>query len=182
MFINNIERGSFIVKRNEPCSLLPINRPHAIFEPGAGLMEVTVFKPTITLLLWLLAFFFAMANGILGLMVWSPLLGDYGNHLIKSLFAGLFFFFVLGWWHARLTRGAKALKAAWLTASIWLIATIVIELVLEVVMRGKSITEAISVNIRSYYFWEGQLWPIVLLLLFFGPVYWAWKLDKESTS
>lgn len=136
-----------------------------------------MFKIWLTLSLWFLCLVFAMTNGVVGLLLWQPWFGEYGNHLAKCFIGVLFFFFVLGWLHARFTKGPQAMKAAWLTAWIWLIMTVCVEFLLEIVLRGKTLAEAIESNIHAYYFWQGQLWPLVLLVLFASPIFWAWKMS-----
>jgi hypothetical protein len=140
--------------------------------------EIAMFRALVTLGLWLAGLAFAILNGLVGAMLWEPLFGSYGNHVAKTIIAILFFFFVLGKWHARLTSGPRAMQAAWYTAIIWLVLTAAVEIPLSLWVRGLDWSETIRVATEAYYIWEGQLWILVLLALVTGPVYWAGKLNS----
>lgn len=139
-----------------------------------------MFKWKLTLGLWLVGFVFAMLNGIFGALVVEPNYGPQANHIAKTAFAVLFFFLIIGWTHARFTQGPRPMRAAVLSGSIWVVATALIEIPLSLFLRGWTWQQTINKTLRSYEIWNGQLWILVLLALFIGPVFWAWYLQKNQ--
>lgn len=139
-----------------------------------------MFKPKITLGLWLVGLAFAFLNGAFGALVILPNFGPEANHIVKAAIGVPFLFLLLGWWHAHLTRGPDAVSAGVKTGSIWLVITALVEIPITLFVRGLSWSETMDAVARSYYIWEGQLWPLVLLALFLGPICWAYWLRNRQ--
>ena len=127
-----------------------------------------MFKPVLIFGLWILGMAFAVANGFVGNLLIMPTAGEYAGHAYKSVLAVAFIFFI-GWLHAGSTRGAAAMRSAWIAGGTWLALTMTFEFLAGHYIFGNSWEKLFA----DYQIWRGRLWLLVLAALFFGPVIMA---------
>ena len=124
--------------------------------------------------LWLLAMFFAIANGTIGRFIVEPVFGEYPSHVYKSVL-GVAFVLFISWLHARATRGRGAQRAAWAAGLIWLALTVAFEFLAGHYLFGNPWDRLFA----DYRIWEGRLWSLMLLAILIGPALMAWLLRRR---
>ncbi len=127
---------------------------------------------TIAFGMWLGMAVIAIANGYIGNTYVTPRLGDYGNHVYKTLFM-ISVSFLFSWLYANATRGETWLASALFVSCFWLGLTILFEFVFgHYVLRNSW-----EVLIADYRIWRGRLWLLVLISDAIAPVTIAWLIN-----
>ncbi len=127
---------------------------------------------TIAFGMWLGMAVIAIANGYIGNTYVTPRLGDYGNHVYKTLFT-IPVIFLFSWLYANATRGETWLASALFVSCFWLGLTILFEFVFgHYVLRNSW-----EVLIADYRIWRGRLWLLVLISDAIAPVTIAWLIN-----
>ncbi|MDJ0594066.1 MAG: hypothetical protein QNJ72_29505 [Pleurocapsa sp. MO_226.B13] len=127
---------------------------------------------TIAFGMWLGMAVIAIANGYIGNTYVTPRLGDYGNHVYKTLFM-IPVIFLFSWLYANATRGETWLASALFVSCFWLGLTILFEFVFgHYVLRNSW-----EVLIADYRIWRGRLWLLVLISDAIAPVTIAWLIN-----
>ena len=125
-------------------------------------------------ILWLGMALFAIANGYMGNTYITPRLGNYGNHLYKTLsFVPVIFLFA--GFYALQTRGELWLTSAWFVSCFWISLTILFEFVFGHYVLGNSW----EVLIADYRIWQGRLWLLILLSDAIAPLTMAWLINRS---
>ena len=124
--------------------------------------------------MWLGRAVFAIANGYIGNSYVTPRLGNYGNHLYKTLsFIPVIFLFA--WLYALQTRGETWLTSALFVSCFWIGLTILFEFVFgHYVLRNSW-----AVLIADYRIWQGRLWLSILLSEAIAPLTMAWLINRS---
>ena len=128
----------------------------------------------IALGMWLGMALIAIANGYIGNTYVAPRLGDYGNHLYKSLFF-IPIIVIFAWLYANATRGEAWLTSALFVTCFWLGLTILFEFVFGHYVFGNSW----EVLLADYRIWQGRLWLLVLITEAIAPVTIAWLINGD---
>ena len=126
----------------------------------------------IALEMWLGMAVIAIANGYIGKTYVAPRLGDYGNHVYKTLFF-IPVIFLFSWLYANTTRGDTWLTSALFVSCFWIGLTILFEFVFGHYVLGNSW----EVLIVDYRIWQGRLWLLVLITEAITPVTIAWLIN-----
>ena len=122
--------------------------------------------------MWLGMTVFAIANGYIGETYVTPTLGNYGNHLYKTLsFIPVIFLF--SWFYALQTKGETWLTSALLVSCFWIGLTILFEFVFGHYVLGNSW----EVLIADYQIWQGRLWLLILISEGIAPLSMAWLIN-----
>ena len=123
--------------------------------------------------MWLGMAIFAIANGYIGEIYVTPKLGNYGNHLYKTLsFIPVVFLF--SWFYALQTRGENWLNSALFVSCFWISLTILFEFVF-----GHYVLEnSWEVLVADYRIWQGRLWFLILLSEAIAPLSIAWLINR----
>ncbi len=127
----------------------------------------------IALGMWLGMAIIAVANGYIGKTYVAPRLGDYGNHVYKTLFM-ISVIFLFSWLYANATRGETWLASALFVSCFWLALTILFEFVFGHYVFGNSW----EVLIADYRIWRGRLWLLVLIGDAIAPVTIGWLINS----
>lgn len=122
--------------------------------------------------MWLAMAIFAIANGYIGETYVIPKLGNYGNHLYKTLsFIPIIFLF--SWFYALQTQGELWLTSALFVSCFWIGLTILFEFIVGHYVLGNSW----EVLIADYRIWQGRLWLLILLSDAIAPLSMAWLIN-----
>jgi hypothetical protein len=105
-----------------------------------------------------------VANGVFGGLVLAPRIGEYPNHVYKSLVA-IGIALLASYWIARTIRNDRPCAIAWRVGLLWLGLTVCFEFVTGHYLFGNSWARLCA----DYRFWEGRLWSLVLLAQLTGP-------------
>ena len=123
--------------------------------------------------MWLGMLVIAIANGYIGNTYVTPRLGDYGNHVYKTL-SFIPVIFLCAWLYANATRGEIWLTNALFVSCFWVSLTILFEFVFGHYVLGNSW----EVLLADYRIWQGRLWLLVLISEAIAPVTMAWSLER----
>ena len=127
----------------------------------------------IAFVMWLSMAMFAIANGYIGETYVTPKLGDYGNHLYKTL-SMIPVIFLFSWFYALQTRGEFWLTSALFVSCFWISLTILFEFVFGHYVFGNSW----EVLVADYRIWQGRLWLLILLSEAILPLTMAWLINR----
>ena len=115
--------------------------------------------------MWLGMAILAIANGYIGETYITPKLGNYGNHVYKTLsFIPVIFLF--SWFYVLQTSGEFWLTSALFVSCFWISLTILFEFVFGHYVLGNSW----EVLIADYRIWQGRLWFLILLSEAIAPL------------
>lgn len=111
---------------------------------------------------WLGLLVLAILNGVLRERFLIPHFGLFAGYIVSGL---LLCVLVLG--VALLVTPSLHYKAVnlWTVGALWLILTLGFEFTFGLGIQHKSLSEVL----HAYTFAAGNLWPVVLLMIFFGP-------------
>jgi hypothetical protein len=121
-----------------------------------------------SILFWFILLILALFNAALRELTYKPLLSPYIGawaHQISSIIAiGLFFFAI----YIFLRRNFNLYKQKQLirVGFIWMLMTFIFEVGMNLWVRNLSLAEIM----KTYYFWQGEMWIFVLISLLFLPI------------
>jgi hypothetical protein len=121
-----------------------------------------------SILFWFILLILALFNATLRELTYKPFLSPYIGawaHQISSIIAiGLFFFAI----YIFLRRNYTIYKREQLirVGVIWMLMTFIFEVGMNLWVRNLSLAEII----KTYYFWQGEMWIFVLISLLFLPI------------
>ena len=124
--------------------------------------------------MWLAMAILAIANGYIGETYIAPQLGNYGNHLYKTL-SIIPVIFLFSWFYALQTRGELWLTSALFVSCFWIGLTILFEFVFGHYVLGNSW----EILIADYRIWQGRLWLLILLSDAIAPLSMAWLINRS---
>lgn len=131
------------------------------------------FKFGLATAIWFGAGLAIVANGFIGEFCIKDIIGDYGNHVYKTLI-GLVVAFCMGLIYAKQVKGEGWQKSCWTAGIYWFILTLIFEFVAGHYLFGNS-WEALF---NDYRFWKGRLWTLFLLAAVFSPYLVGKYLNK----
>lgn len=123
--------------------------------------------------MWLGMLVIAISNGYIGNTYVTPRLGDYGNHVYKTL-SFIPVILIFAWLYANATRGETWLTSALFVSCFWVGLTILFEFVFGHYVLGNSW----EVLIADYQIWQGRLWLLILISEAIAPVTMAWLINR----
>ena len=113
-----------------------------------------------------------IANGYICQTYVASRLGNYGNHVYKTLFF-VPVIFLFSWLYANATRGDTWLASALFVSCFWIGLTLLFEFVFGHYVLGNSW----EVLIADYRIWQGRLWLLILISEAIAPVTIAWLIN-----
>jgi len=128
---------------------------------GSSVLTIVLF--------WLALAVVMVLNGVVGKALWEPRLGEYGNHVVKSLL-GIGLIFLAGWLFSLTAYGAAGIGAGLVCGLAWLVMTVGFEFVAGHYAFGHSWEKLLA----DYNLACGRLWVFVLLSTFVAPILRTW--------
>lgn len=124
---------------------------------------------------WFILMVAAIINGAIREAVYKNSLGELRAHQVSTL-TGIILFGVIVWGLSRLWPLTSA-KQAWAVGFVWLVMTIVFELLFGHFVAGHPWNKLL----QDYNIFEGRMWLLVLIWTVIAP-YVFYKLSNYSVS
>ncbi len=118
--------------------------------------------------------FSEIANGYIAEIYITPKLGNYGNHLYKTL-SLIPVVFLGSWFYALQTSGELWLTSALFVSCFWISLTILFEFGFGHYVLGNSW----EVLLADYRIWQGRLWLLILLCDAVAPLTMASLINRS---
>lgn len=119
-------------------------------------------------LFWFVLLAIALLNAVIRELTYKPALEPYIGawaHQISAIIASLLFFIAIFFFirHEKVRHSFGVLLSVGL---MWVMLTVIFETLFGLFMQNMSIQEIL----KAYYFWNGELWILVVITMIISPV------------
>lgn len=137
---------------------VPLNKTKSIVMKKRSLSPLTKY-----LLAWIPLPGIAIFNGVLRDLTYSHIAGEHRAHQISSILLSMLVMLYVNLIHSHIRL--TSLRETLFVSTVWLLLTVAFEASL-----GLAIGRSLNEQLENYNVFDGNLWPLVLLSVFFLPI------------